>query len=122
MKIAIPIEEKVMEGKIASNFGRAPYFLVYDTELGVGKFHSNPAMLSQGGAGITAGQTIVDLGAEVLLTPLCGEKAGLVLLEAGVKIYQTDGDGVEKNLEAFQAGTLKELTELHKGFHQHGGR
>ena len=121
MKVAIPVEEKVMEGKVASNFGRAPYFLIYDSESGVGNFYTNPALTSQGGAGVKAAQAVLDLKADVVLAPRCGLNAGLVLKEAGVKIYQTQGEDIEKNFEAFQAGNLQELSELHEGFHRHGG-
>ena len=32
MKIAIPVDEKTLESNVCVSFGRAPYFLVYDTE------------------------------------------------------------------------------------------
>ena len=32
MKIAIPVDEKNMESGVCPSFGRAPYFLFYNTE------------------------------------------------------------------------------------------
>lgn len=32
MKIAIPMEEKSMSSSICVTFGRAPYFLIFDTD------------------------------------------------------------------------------------------
>ena len=32
MKIAIPVDEKSLESNVCVSFGRAPYFLIYDTE------------------------------------------------------------------------------------------
>ena len=32
MKIAIPVDEKSLESNVCVSFGRAPYYLIYDTE------------------------------------------------------------------------------------------
>ena len=32
MKIAIPVDVKDIESSVCESFGRAPYFLIYDTE------------------------------------------------------------------------------------------
>lgn len=32
MKIAIPVDEKNLETNVCVSLGRAPYFLIYDTE------------------------------------------------------------------------------------------
>jgi len=60
MKIAIPVDEKSLESNVCVSFGRAPYFLIYDTETKESIFLDNGAAASTGGAGIKAAQTIVD--------------------------------------------------------------
>lgn len=120
MKIVIPVDEKNIETNVCESFGRTPYYLIYDTEAGESEFIDNSAATSAGGAGIKAAQTIVDTEAEVLLTPRCGENAADVLKTAGVKIYQTVSGSAKENIDAFIAGELSLLDEIHAGFHGHG--
>ena len=122
MKIAIPVDDASMDTTICVSFGRAPYFLIYDTESKNAKFISNSAAASQGGAGIKAAQTIIDHLAESVLTPRCGENAAEVFHAANIKIYQTDGKLLMHNLQAFERGKLPLLDEIHPGLHNHGGR
>ncbi len=122
MKIAMPVYEKDMKTEICVSFGRAPYFLFYDTEIKDGTFVDNSAATSAGGAGIKAAQIIVDNHAEVLLTPRCGENAADVLKSADINLYKTVGTSVTENIDAFVSGKLSLLDEIHEGFHGHGGK
>ncbi len=121
MKIAIPVEDKTLSSKVCISFGRTPYFLIYDTELDKGEFLDNSAAASQGGAGIKAAQAIVDAGASVLITPRCGENAAEVLNAANIKLFKTLNDVVADNIKAYKEGALSPLTDIHAGFHNHGG-
>ncbi|MDD4564475.1 MAG: NifB/NifX family molybdenum-iron cluster-binding protein [Eubacteriales bacterium] len=121
MKIAIPVDEKVLESNVCVSFGRTPYFLIYDTETKESVFIDNSAASSAGGAGIKAAQTIVDNKANVLLTPRCGENAADVLKSADIKIFKTTFASVKDNIDAFNDGKLSLLDEIHAGFHGHGG-
>ena len=122
MKIAIPVEEKSLASTICASFGRTPYFLIYNTETKESIFLDNSAAASTGGAGIKAAQTIVDHNVSALLTPRCGENAAAVLEVAEIKIYKTTSPLVKDNIEAFIAGKLPLLDEIHAGFHRRGGR
>ena len=119
MKIAIPVED--YETEICQSFGRAPMFLIYDTETKEKKLLDNSGIAVQGGAGIKAAQVVVDQRAEALLAPRCGENAAKVLQGANVKLYQTEGLSVDENIRAFEKNRLQELTDIHPGFHGHGG-
>lgn len=119
MRIALPVEEN--EKTICPSFGRTPLFYIYDTETKESKAIDNSAIAAQGGAGIKAAQAIVDEKVEALLTPRCGENAAVVLQSANIKLYKTEGDSVEANIQAFAEGKLAELTDIHPGFHGHGG-
>ena len=121
MKIAIPVDEKTMETSVCASFGRAPYFLIYDTETKESVFLDNSAAASQGGAGIKAAQTVVDSQVGALLTPRCGENAAEVINAARIKIYKTNSNSIKDNIAAFEAGKLSLLDEIHAGFHGHGG-
>jgi predicted Fe-Mo cluster-binding NifX family protein len=117
MKIAIPVENNTNTSNVCISFGRAPYFRFFNTETKEAIFIANEAADSQGGAGIKAAQTLVDEGAEVLLTPRCGENAAVVLQKAKVKIYKTTSGSVQDNLVSFENGKLETLEEIHPGFH-----
>lgn len=122
MKIAMPVFNKSMGSGIAESFGRAPYFLVYDTEAKTSEFIDNAAAASQGGAGIKAAQTIVDSGAVAVVVPQCGENAAKVLREGGLKIYKMINNSIQDNIDALSAGKLALLENTHAGFHNHGGK
>lgn len=122
MRIAIPVDEKSMENNVCPSFGRAPYFLIYDTGSKESVYLDNSAVSSQGGAGIKAAQTIVDNKVSDLLTPRCGEKAAEVIKAANIKMYKTINTSVKDNLNAFIAGKLSLLDEIHAGFHNHGSK
>jgi predicted Fe-Mo cluster-binding NifX family protein len=120
MKIAVPIEDKKAGENICVSFGRAPYFLIYDSETKESSHLENIAASSRGGAGILAAQIIVDNKIEALLTPRCGENAAKVLEAANVKIYKTKTSSIKDNINAFIDGKLPLLDEIHAGFHGHG--
>ena len=121
MKIAIPIEEKNAETTVCQSFGRAPYYLLYDTESKAASFIDNGAAASQGGAGIKAAQTLVDSGAKALVTFRCGENAAAVLNAADVAIYKATPDNAMENARACASGSLELLAEIHPGYHNHKG-
>ena len=121
MKIAIPVDEKTLGSNVCVSFGRTPYFLIYDVETKKSIFIDNSAAASTGGAGIKAAQIIVDNKANALLTPRLGENAAEVLKPAEIKIYKTTTGSAKDNIDAFIAGKLSLLDEIHAGFHGHGG-
>lgn len=120
MKIAVPVNDTSAEASVCHSFGRAPYFLVYDTESKESCFIDNNAAASQGGAGIKAAQVIVDNSVNVLLTPRCGENAAKVIKAADIRIFKTLNTSASENIHAFNAGGLALLTDIHAGFHNHG--
>lgn len=122
MKIAIPVNDKSTHTKIASTFGRAQYFLIYETEQKESSFIDNSAVASQGGAGIKAAQVIADSGAQILITPQCGENAAKVIEKAGVRMYKSQEGLALDNINAYIEGKLSVLEDIHSGYHNHGGK
>ena len=121
MKIAIPVDEKDLRTNVCASFGRAPYFLMYETKTEEFTFIDNNALANPGGAGIKAAQLIVDNQVSALLTPRCGGNAAEVLESAGVKLYKTKFTSVKENIDAFAEGKLPSLEDIHVGLHGHGG-
>lgn len=121
MKIIIPMNEQEAESGVCPSFGRAPYFMLYDTDTDKSQWLQNRAAQSSGGAGIAAAQLIADSGADALITPRCGENAQQVLHGAHIKLYRAVHQTAQQNIDALINGTLSPLTEFHAGFHGHGG-
>jgi len=119
MIIAIPTDHNHLDTTVCISFGRAPYFLIYNSSVDSYDFIENPARQSQGGAGVKAAQTLVDAHATVLITPRCGENAAEIFNAADVKIYRASGQSVAENITSFKNDQLKILEEIHAGFHGH---
>ncbi len=115
MKIAIPVDES--RENVCVSFGRAPYFMLKDTETGEVSVEVNPAAQAEGGAGLKAAQFVVDSGAAVLITIRCGENAAEVMKAADIAVYKAEGENAAANAEAFEAQKLEELTHFHAGYH-----
>ncbi len=122
MKILIPSNEKSMDSSVCQSFGRAPYFLIYDTNSKEDIYIDNSATASLGGAGIKAAQTVVDNNVYAVLTPRCGENAASVLKTANIKIFKTKNSSIKDNIIAFNEDKLSLLSEIHAGFHNHGDK
>lgn len=109
MKIVFTLAGNGPEQTMDRRFGRAPGFLLHDTETGERQFVANDGIEAAHGAGIKAAETIANLGAQVLVTGDCGVKAMHVLRQAGIKVYSTDAATADEALAAFRAGRLAEL-------------
>jgi predicted Fe-Mo cluster-binding NifX family protein len=122
MKIALPVEEKILNTPVCVSFGRTPLFVIFDTENGEFEFIDNSAAASQGGAGIKAAQILVDKGAKAVITFRCGENAAAVLKPTEITLYKAVDGTAFDNIEKFRLGELSLLNDIHPGFHNHGGK
>lgn len=120
MKIAIPVNGGTIDTEVCVSFGRAPFFMLHDTESNESTFMENPGAASSGGAGIKAAQVVVDQKVDALLTPRMGQNAADVISLAKIVMYQTKGDNILENLEALKNNELAVLNDIHAGFHNHG--
>ena len=109
MKIAITTSGDDLNAPLDSRFGRAPRFLVYDTDTDTFEVIDNRQTLNAAqGAGIQAAETVARSGATAVITGHCGPKAFRVLTTAGIKVYTTDVPTVTKALDQFRSGSLTE--------------
>ena len=119
MKIIVTSDGENMDSSVDQRFGRAWYFILYDTESGEWSAHDNKQNLEAAqGAGIQAGQKVVELGAKAVITGHCGPKAFATLIAGEVEIYQEAAGTVREAIDAFQAGKLKksEKADVEMGF------
>jgi predicted Fe-Mo cluster-binding NifX family protein len=85
MNVAISAQGTDWNAPVETHFGRARYLLIVDSETGRITVHDNIKNLNElQGAGIRSAQTLVNLGAQVLLTGSIGPKALETLRAAGV--------------------------------------
>ncbi len=109
MKIAVTTSGNDLDGNLDARFGRAPRFLIVDSETGDFEVIENAQNLNAPqGAGIQSATAVVNAGVQVLITGHCGPKAFRVLKEAGVRIFNT---GAKTVREAVELDTRGELVE-----------
>lgn len=112
MIVVITAQGTEPSDSVDPRFGRAPYFVLFDTETE--KFESLDNSQQVGapqGAGVQAAQNVVAAGAEVLLTGQCGPKAYQALSAAGVRIYAGTQGTVQEAVQAWRDGSLELLTD-----------
>ena len=108
MKIAVTSVGESLESPIDQRFGRARYFVLFDTESEEWSVYDNKQNLQAAqGAGIQAGQHVANLGAEAVITGHCGPKAFTTLSAAGIDICQEASGSVQDAIDAFKVGRLK---------------
>jgi len=88
MKIAVTSTGGSLDALVNEQFGRCPYFIIYDTETKKFEAISNLGEQMQSGAGPKAASILINKNVEVLLTGHVGDKAGQVLNKAKIKILE----------------------------------
>ena len=106
MKLCITASGKDMDALVDSRFGRAPFFLLIDTETLALKAVANSASTTGQGAGIRAAQALTDWEVDALLTGRVGPNAVAALQDAGIKVYEgvDPGDTVQTVMGKFNQG------------------
>ncbi len=108
MKIAVTSSGKTLDSDLDPRFGRALYFLIVDTETMALEVKENSQNLNlPQGAGIQAGKTVADTGAEAVITGNCGPKAFNVLTAANIKVITGVNGTVKDAVEKFKSGELQ---------------
>jgi predicted Fe-Mo cluster-binding NifX family protein len=98
-----------MSSNVDPRFGRAKYFIVVDTDTNALTAHDNAVNLNAAqGAGIQAGQQVVDSGATAVITGHVGPKAFRVLEAAGIPVYLAADCTVGEALVRFKQNELSQ--------------
>ncbi|MDD3168191.1 MAG: NifB/NifX family molybdenum-iron cluster-binding protein [Eubacteriales bacterium] len=112
MKIAIPVQDKSIEASMHDSFGRAPYYLLYNTNTKENDFLDHRASVAQGGSGIRAAQVLADNGVKAVITKQCGENAEKVFSNAEVLVYEAIPGSVRQNIEALIKDELRLMSKF----------
>ncbi len=118
MKIAITSTGTDIKSLLEKKFGRAEFFIIADTESNEYKVIDNKAAMEAGGAGIQAGQTIINESAIALITGNVGPNALRVLTSGDVAIYRGQSVSIEENITLYKKGELQQINtagEAHFG-------
>ncbi len=108
MKVIVTAEGSNLDSPVDPRFGRAKYFLLVDTHTDQFTAHDNVQNQNAvQGAGIQAAQTVVQLGAEAVLTGHVGPKAFATLQAGQVTIYPGAAGTVRQALEQLRGGHLQ---------------
>lgn len=107
MRIAFTTSGSDLDAPLDTRFGRAPKFLIHDTDTNAVVVVDNEQNLNAAqGAGIQSAQTVARSGATHLVTGHCGPKAFRVLAAAGIAIHTSQATTIREALRQFNAGEL----------------
>lgn len=118
MKICVSSSNKEKNANLDQHFGRCPYFSIFDTETKEFKFIENAGVTANQGAGIAAGQQVIDEKVGVVITGSLGPNAMRVLHGGNIETYKCEGGSIEEVIKSFEEGKLEKLQsagEAHAG-------
>ncbi|MBN2899559.1 MAG: NifB/NifX family molybdenum-iron cluster-binding protein [Clostridia bacterium] len=119
MKIAVPAKGMTKADMADDRFGRAAYYVIYDSETKEVYGVENTAKDEVSGAGGQAVRLLDKEGVKVTLVPEVGPKALQAFKAFDIKAYTYGKDmTVEAAIEEYEAGKLQIVeTESHDGHH-----
>ena len=106
MKVLITSQGSSLEAIVDPRFGRAPYFVLVETDSNEVEAVANPYTEAMGGAGVQAAQLAVEKGVKAVLTGNVGPNAYDTLQSAGVAVHVGASGTVGDALKSFQDGNL----------------
>ena len=110
MKIAVTSTGPTLDDNVDARFGRCAYFLIIDTETMDFDVIENQSVSTAGGAGINSAKTVIDAGADAVITSNCGPNAERTLTASGISIYTSVKGTVKEAVEAFKNGKLTQTS------------
>jgi predicted Fe-Mo cluster-binding NifX family protein len=121
MKVVVSATDGSIDAPMDQRFGRAPWFVLVDSETGEWSAHANAAVESGHGAGIEASRAVAGLGAKAIITGDVGPNAHRTLEAAGIPVYSARGATVRDAVTALGEGSLPQLLGPSTAGHSGGG-
>ena len=99
-----------LDASMSARFGRAPWFIRYNTETAKWEAIENTGPDQPGGAGVATTQLLIDQSAEAVISGRFGPNAKQALQAAGIKLFSVDADRltVDEVIKQCQSGELTE--------------
>ncbi len=118
MKIAISSQGLDLSSMVDPRFGRAPYFIVFDTEDDDFEVITNTKNVQASqGSGIQAAEAVVRKGVDLVISGNLGPKAFDVLSEAGIKAALWSEGTVLQAVNQAKKGQLHTIDKPNVGEH-----
>jgi predicted Fe-Mo cluster-binding NifX family protein len=107
MKIAVTAAGPDLSSALDPRFGRARYLLLVDTPFRtVQSVENHLGRDAAEGAGVQAAQSVIDRGAQAVITGNCGPKAFRALAAASIPVYLAPEGTVAETIDRFDRGQL----------------
>jgi predicted Fe-Mo cluster-binding NifX family protein len=107
VKIVVTSSSTDLDAPTSRVFGRAPFYVLVDTETMSFEALENPERRALRGVGFYSPEWIVERGAQAVVTGSVGPNAFRVLQDLGLPVYLSAGGTVRKAVEAYRAGRLQ---------------
>ena len=101
MKIGIVVEGEHLESYVAEDFGRAPFFLIVDSETMDYQVVVNEHKDAAEGAGMLVANAIASLGLDAVIVGGIGHHGYDILTKAGLKVSFDEEGTAEEALKNF---------------------
>ena len=107
MKVCFTAKGTTPDSSMEERFGRAPYFILVESENGSFEAIQNPFADGGGGVGPKAAQVLIANNVQALVSGQVGGNAQEILAAAGIAMYTyRAGGSVQDALDQFTKNTL----------------
>ena len=107
MKVCFTAQGATLESPSEERFGRAPFFIIVESDNGSFEALKNPFADGGGGVGPKAAQVLITNNVKALVSGQLGGNAKEVLVAAGIATYTYNAGGPVKDaLDQFTKNTL----------------
>jgi predicted Fe-Mo cluster-binding NifX family protein len=93
MKVCFTSKGATLDSPTEERFGRAPYFIIVESENGSFEAVKNPYADGAGGVGPKAAQILISHGVKALISGQVGGNAREVLVAAGIEMFTCNAGG-----------------------------
>jgi predicted Fe-Mo cluster-binding NifX family protein len=108
MKILVSSKGEGLASDVDERFGRAPYFIIYDTDTENFETMANDRNMNAAqGAGIQAAQAVAAASADIVISGNIGPKAYQVLAASGIKTVLWAEGSVAQAIKLFRNNQIK---------------
>ncbi len=109
MKIMITSRGETLDSPMDERYGRAEYFIVYNTENDQFEAVKNPFLNDKGGVGISVAKFTIEQGIDALISGSFGPNAQDVISGSNIKLYQAKGGSIKEIVELFKNNKLEQF-------------
>lgn len=109
MKILIASRGKNRLSEMPEKFGKAEYFVIFDTDTEKYTYIENKYKEASHGSGVNNVKEILSKGIDIIIVKKLGEKTSEILKFSKAEVYQGEGGYVFEEVEKYLNGNLKKL-------------